>query len=634
MIDIEKLISIARDLKLENMVAELEFYKARVQSADKDLILPLVGEFSSGKTSLINSLLDNPNLETASRATTASIFEVHFGSDSCYAEIVNKEGCIENVHDISEIKNSTLTDVDMVRVFDTSTRIGSSTILVDTPGLSSNDPMHRIALSSYLPKADAILLITDINQQITRSLLDFVTSSQICQCPVYLVITKCDTKTQNEIEQAKEYIRKNIDFEFASVIAISSTEGIMDDFDRLITQIQQDKDVIVQRSVNNRIKNIAADILNVIQNLLKQSNNVDDINKSIQENEENLRKIGRSIDVLIHEAQDRIEENTEAYYKQFRGLVFPQLDSIVKNQGRDCDQAVYGAVNSCGTMIIQNFRRDTINDVINLAHRRQPELGDIPLNTLETISLSEQAFNGFTYNIDLASEGHKFDKIIGYGVLGTAAAILTCGAAVAAGGAAAGSAAAGGAAAGGAAAGTAAAGTAAAGTAAGTATVVAADIATDAAATAYTVHKINKLQKMNRIISATGEIANEVSDKFADIKTKNQTLGEKVGMKRGLIETSVGWVTEFFAKPARQKAVNEYIDGTLLPELRLELINLGNTILREISMLINQESQISADAIRKNLEAMRENLMEKKEEFAQRKKIYSEYSELLKQYIS
>ena len=148
--DIQKLIQIAEDLNLHDKVQELKFYVERLSSPDKDLILPLVGEFSSGKTTLINSLLDNPNLETASRATTASIFEIHFGADECYAEIHKEDGYIDSVKDVIGIKNEDLKQVDVVKVYDTSTKIGASTILVDTPGLSSNDPAHRIALSSYL----------------------------------------------------------------------------------------------------------------------------------------------------------------------------------------------------------------------------------------------------------------------------------------------------------------------------------------------------------------------------------------------------------------------------------------------------------------------------------------------------
>ena len=617
MIDIDNLISITRDLGLENILAELEFYKKRINSTDKDLVLPLVGEFSSGKTSLINSLLDNSNLETASRATTASIFEVRFGAESCYAEIVSKEGNVENIKDVTEIKNSTLSNVELVRVFDTSTRIGTSTILVDTPGLSSNDPMHRIALSSYLPNADAILLLTDINQQITRSLLDFVSSSQICQRPIYLVITKCDTKTPNEIEQVKEYIRHNINFEFDDIIAISASQGMMNEFDDLITKIQKQKNSIVEHSINVQIKNIAAEVFNIVDNLLKQSNNVEDINNSIEKEENKLKQMARNIDSLIKEIRYRVDENAEVYYNQFRKMIFTQIDDIVKNQGRDCDQAVYGAVNSCGVMIMQNYKRNMITDTLNIARQRQNTVNSIPINSLETIHISEQAFNGFSYNINLSSAGHKWDKLIGYAALTTTAVFLTCGAAAAAGGAAATGAA-----------------TAGSAVATETATVVAADIATDAAATAYTAHKINKLQKLGKKAVAAEKFIGDVSNKIEEVKSGEQALGEKVGMNRGLIETSVGWVTDFFAKPARQKAVNEYIDGTLLPEFRLKITNLGNTILREISTIVTRESQSASDAIRQNLEAMKMNLTEKKEEYARKMEMYKEYSEQLKQYIS
>ncbi|WP_298073201.1 dynamin family protein [uncultured Bacteroides sp.] len=605
MIDIDNLISITKNLGIENIVAELEFYKNRINSTDKDLILPLVGEFSSGKTSLINSLLDKPNLETASRATTASIFEVRFGADSCYAEIVNKEGSIENIQDVTEIKNSTLSDVELVRVYDTSTRIGSSTILVDTPGLSSNDPMHRIALSSYLPNADAILLLTDINQQITRSLLDFISSTQICQRPIYLVITKCDTKTPNEIEQAKKYIRDSINFEFADIIAISASQGMMNEFDALIAKIQQNKSAIVEYSIEAQIKNIAGEVLNIINDLLKQSDNVENINESIDSEKGKLKKIARNIDDLIKEVGYKVNENAETSYNQFRKLIFTQVDDIVKNQGRDCDQAVYGAVNSCGNMIMQKFQRNIIAETLELARQRQNSSNSIPINSLETIHISDQAFNGFSYNISLSSVGHKWDKVIGYTIL--AGAAIAAIAPAAAGAITIGE---------------------------GTATVVATDVATDVASTAYTASKINKLRKMGEIASRTGIVVENVSNKMDEIKNMNQQLGEKVGMKRGLIETSVGWVTDFFAKSARQRAVSEYIDGTLLPEFRLKVTDLGNTILREVSTLIKQESQAASDVIRKNLEAMKVELAEKKEEYTRKMELYKEYSEQLKQYIS
>ena len=170
---INELRTIADYIGLTNVVEELSLLELRSKQENANIILPLVGEFSSGKTTLINALTDSKGLESATKPTTATIYEVHFGSDSCHAEVIDANGnCIE-VENINDLKNEELADAKVVTVFDTSKRIPASTIIVDTPGLSSPDPQHKQTLVNFLPKADGILLVTDINQQMTRSLTDF-----------------------------------------------------------------------------------------------------------------------------------------------------------------------------------------------------------------------------------------------------------------------------------------------------------------------------------------------------------------------------------------------------------------------------------------------------------------------------
>lgn len=613
--DIQKLIQIAEDLNLHDKVQELKFYVERLSSPDKDLILPLVGEFSSGKTTLINSLLDNPNLETASRATTASIFEIHFGADECYAEIHKEDGYIDLVKDVIGIKNEDLKQVDVVKVYDTSTKIGASTILVDTPGLSSNDPAHRIALSSYLPNADAILLLTDVNQQITRSLMDFIGSSKLANKPIYLIVTKCDTKTQNEVENAISYIKKNIDFTFERIVPVSVVTGQMSQFDELINNIQNNKNAIVEKSINERIKNVAKEMSLVVSDLLKQGNSTSDIDAAIQEEEKKLKKINHNIDSLISEAEDRVEDRVKHALSQFSKTIFSQVDDIIKTQGRDCSDSVNSVVNSTAVMLMQNFQKDVMSDILSLARMRQNGMEEVPMGVLETVNMTENAFNGFSSGVDLSNVGHKFDKKIGYGVIGAltvAAVVVTAGAAAATGGAAA--------------AGTAT-GTAVEGTIA-TGTVIAADAATDVAATAYTANKINKLSKMAKVAEkakVAKQYIDDFNENFDTVKKYDQNIGEKSGMNRGIIETSVGWVTEFFAKPARQRAVNNYIDGTLIPEFRLQIQSVSSNLLREITSLLRQEAANSCGNIRANLQSLKSALNEKKEEYAQKIKTYKQY---------
>ncbi|MBQ3771368.1 MAG: dynamin family protein, partial [Bacteroidaceae bacterium] len=188
--DIEKISCIAEYLQLDNVVEELKAIDFRSKQENANLILPLVGEFSSGKTTLINALTDCKKLETATKPTTATIYEVHFGCNTCRADVVDENGNIRGVEDIASLKNEELTEAQVVTVFDTSKRVPSNTILVDTPGLSSPDPKHKQMLVNFLPQADGIMLVTDINQQITRSLTDFIETMKLSKRPIYLILTK------------------------------------------------------------------------------------------------------------------------------------------------------------------------------------------------------------------------------------------------------------------------------------------------------------------------------------------------------------------------------------------------------------------------------------------------------------
>ena len=143
---IDILFEIADYLSFNGIEKELNIIKSRSLQKNANLIIPLVGEFSSGKTTLINVLTDSKKLETATKPTTATIYEVHFGSEKCSAEVLSENGDVQLVEDLAELKNESLADSFMIKVYDTSKKVPSTTVLVDTPGLSSSDPKHKQTL--------------------------------------------------------------------------------------------------------------------------------------------------------------------------------------------------------------------------------------------------------------------------------------------------------------------------------------------------------------------------------------------------------------------------------------------------------------------------------------------------------
>jgi hypothetical protein len=62
--DCISLIDIATQLGFSDLIAKLQAILERQNKDDAPLTLPLVGEFSSGKTTLINSLTNSHQLET------------------------------------------------------------------------------------------------------------------------------------------------------------------------------------------------------------------------------------------------------------------------------------------------------------------------------------------------------------------------------------------------------------------------------------------------------------------------------------------------------------------------------------------------------------------------------------------
>ena len=120
---IKILLDIAHYLALDEVISELKAIETRTLQENANIILPLVGEFSSGKTTLINSLTDSKKLETATKPTTATIYEVHFSSETCHAMVVEENGEMKIVEDIAELKNTTLADAKAVTVFDTNRKM-------------------------------------------------------------------------------------------------------------------------------------------------------------------------------------------------------------------------------------------------------------------------------------------------------------------------------------------------------------------------------------------------------------------------------------------------------------------------------------------------------------------------------
>ena len=582
-----RILEIASSLEFKDLQKDLERIIERSKKANAELIFPLVGEFSSGKTTLLNALTDCKKLETATKPTTATIYELHFGCEKCSANVLTSNGQLEE-YDIDNLKNEVLKDATVVNIFDTSTRVPSTTILVDTPGLSSPDPKHKQTLVDFLPYADGILLVTDVNQQITRSLTDFIDTMKLSKKPIYLVITKCDTKSSSDLEAAKTYISDNCKLPIQQIACVSASKDELQELYTMFDTIQKDKNDIVKKVDGQRLKNIVKEMLVRIEDLLKASSSDKDLDEAIRRQEYELNVINRNIERLIDDTKSEIEDKERSIVRNFEDTVSERLEVLVTGKSENFDADAVSAINNTASLLFNDYKVSIQRLLQEKAHSRRNTDDGISLRSLEEMDMSSYSISGLSYNLDLNSAGHQYDGWISTGVK-VAAAVGAVVAVASTGGASA---------------------------VAAAATV---DNAIDVADTVSDVRSIvsnnRTVDRIERVVSLAGK----ASDQFDTIDGYNQRAGQQVGANKGIVESMVGFVTDkTWGKPQRKRAIRNYMDNSLMPDFKREITVVGNQLIANIRIFLQEEASETIDAKRSSLEKLKQERKDKKDAYNQR----------------
>lgn len=582
---IEQLLHIAEYLGLGNVVSELEAIDLRSKQENANLILPLVGEFSSGKTTLINSLTDSKKLETATKPTTATIYEVHFGCESCHAKVVTENGDIQDVNDIAELKNDVLADAEVVTVFDTSSRVPATTILVDTPGLSSPDIKHRQTLVNFLPKADGIMLVTDINQQITRSLTDFIETMKLSKRPIYLILTKSDTKSAADIESAKKYISENCQIPLKRLAVVSAATNNLDELYALLDSIQKDKKEIIKQVDALRIKNITNSLIKHVETLMDASNSDKDLEEAIRRSQYELDKISRNIDRLVDSMSDDIEEKERNVSRKFEDTVFAKLNTLVTGKSNNFDGEAMSIINNTATLLMNDYRTGIQTILRDKARSQKGSENEVSLSSIENMDLSSVQISGISYNLDLNTMGHEYDGWIKTGVIAAAAVGAVVAVAPTIG---------------------------AAGALTAGKVIDVADTMTDIGSIVSNQKTVGKIEKA--VVFVTN-----ATNKYNSLNVSNQQMGQQVGSNKGMIDSLVGFVTDkLMSKPQRVRAIRNYVDGTLSPEFRSVLQSISQSLTNSIRVNLQNEASDLIGQKTDSLNQLRQEMREKKDLFEQK----------------
>lgn len=226
--------------------------------------IAFVGEFSAGKTSIVNRILtqdnpDIPKLPVSTEATTAIPTYIAGGSVVSYSFISGdgrrKEILEETFKKVSkevldQIKGVSSLIKYFVMTYKNPNLNGLS--ILDTPGFNSNDSEDRDRTIDVINECDALFWVFDVNAgTVNRSSISII--KEKLNKPLYIVINKVDTKPESEIQKVEELIQKTLKKEGLKIeqfIRFSSKASIED----IMTPIHSVKKIESRENFISEIK--------------------------------------------------------------------------------------------------------------------------------------------------------------------------------------------------------------------------------------------------------------------------------------------------------------------------------------------------------------------------------------------
>ena len=346
--------------EVKNIISTLEISDNKLSEiqrniTDAELIVPVVGGFSAGKSTLLNSFLGNEILPTAVTPETALATELRY-SDSNYIEAVTASGAVERhqLADFARLKDNAQ-NFKNLRVYLNNENLKAiqPLVLVDMPGFDAPIENHNQAILNYLERGVFFVFLTSIEDgNITLSMKREIDNLQQIGKGFAFCISKTNLRAPDDVKAVQQKIAEQLedDFDYTGQIALLDMDG------------------------GNNLKNILTTV------------NPDELFKLlfIDELRENYTGLIQSINVKISTFKSNrkeIEEALSALQNSLQGIEAKKQSAINDVEQRYSRDSV-SVINQAVTSAILQQKMRLVDLAINNQGAFERELNDITKNAL------------------------------------------------------------------------------------------------------------------------------------------------------------------------------------------------------------------------------------------------------------
>ncbi len=199
--------------------------------------LVVVGRFSRGKSSLMNAVLGHDWLPTGIVPLTSVITTVTYGTtpkvvleyqDRGFRSKIELGALVDHITQAGNPGN--IKKIKIAEVHLPAEILRRGFFFVDTPGLGSPIAENTRTTESFLPEADAFLLVTGYESPLSEDEARFLRSVSSSAQRVFIVLNKQDTVDPAQRSQALAYLEDQLhslfERDLPSIFSISARDGL------------------------------------------------------------------------------------------------------------------------------------------------------------------------------------------------------------------------------------------------------------------------------------------------------------------------------------------------------------------------------------------------------------------------
>ncbi|MGG3471228.1 dynamin family protein [Neobacillus pocheonensis] len=291
---------------------------------------PIIGGFSTGKSSMINAILGETLLKTQITAETAVPTEIYYGKNRVFYYQNGQVQELRIEQFIEEDIDTYTTKLVKIEYNHDFLKQIPKVKIVDMPGFDSGIELHNKAIDLYLPNSLAYIVTFSADEPVIKeSIANFLKELKLHEVPVYVVITKCDKVSAEELEENIRYFRTNIpallgikDVKIACVK--SKRDKNVEEVKQFLAEIQQKSEQIFEENYFRKLKSHTSLVEKYIQSRL---HNHELSSSELEQKEKELEKEVAEISLKLEKEKSKFETQLQKCIDSIKVKISSDLSS-------------------------------------------------------------------------------------------------------------------------------------------------------------------------------------------------------------------------------------------------------------------------------------------------------------------